>query len=193
MKRVAAAFRAAGSARATGTAALLGSSPAKFSMVLNSDAASMTTSFQGSDVAIISVKSATYMKAPLAFWTSLKMPSTVAKKVAGKWISMPSSMNTGSSTFTLNGLAKELENPTDSKVVAKTEKSTFHGVPVIVVKQEDGSKIYVSAAGPSLPLYLQNSGKDKAEITFSDFGRANTITAPKGALDLTKLAGSISS
>ncbi|MDQ1680408.1 MAG: hypothetical protein QOI42_1267 [Frankiaceae bacterium] len=193
LKRVAAALQAAGSARATGTAAFLGTSPGKFVMVLNRDAAEVTLSYQGASVELISIKTASYMKAPLALWTAEKLPSATAKKLAGKWIALPNSMNTGANSFTLDGLAKELEHPTDSKVLAKTEKSTFHGVPVIVVKQADGSVLYVSAAGPALPLYLKNGSKDKAEITFSDFGKGNTITAPKGALDLSQLAGTIKS
>jgi hypothetical protein len=181
------AMLAAGSLKATGNGSLLGGAPSKFTLVIAAEASEMHVSFGGKPATVITTKTASYINGPLALWTTEKVPSALAKKLAGKWISVPGG-NGGPSGLTLTTMAKELTNPTSGgKILDAVTRSTYNGKAVYVVKQADGSLIDIAADGPPLPLYLENHGADSSTFTLYDYGKPNVILTPKGAQDLATL------
>lgn len=181
------AMLAAGSFKATATGSMLGGTPSPFTLVMSAQASATHLSFHGKPATIIMTKTATYLNGPVEMWTSQKVPAALAKKLAGKWVVVPSGNGPGG--LTLAAMAKELAAPTSGgKILDAVTKSTYKGKAVYVVKQADGSLIDIAAVGAPLPVYVENHGADQSTYVLYDYGKPNVITIPKGALDIATLA-----
>jgi hypothetical protein len=69
-------------------------------------------------------------------------------------------------------------------------ETTFQGQKVVAIKDsKDGSLLYVAASGTPYPLGAKESGTSKGTITFDHWNDSVSISAPKGAVDISKLGG----
>jgi hypothetical protein len=144
----------------------------------------------GQKVQLVSAGGKIYAQAPAAFWSSFGAPEAISSQLDGKWVIVPQEAASSFDTFTLKGLADSLRKPTDATINDPVSTATVDGQKVVVVTQSDGSTLDVASTGTPYPLKAENKGGDSpGTLTFSDFGKKATITAPTGALDLTQLAG----
>jgi hypothetical protein len=144
----------------------------------------------GQKVQLVSTGGKIYAQAPAAFWSSFGAPAAISSQLDGKWVIVPQEAASSFDTFTLKGLADSLRKPTDATIKDPVSTATVDGQKVVVVSQSDGSTLDVAATGQPYPLKAENKGGDSpGTLTFSDFGKKTTLTAPSGALDLTQLAG----
>jgi hypothetical protein len=90
--------------------------------------------------------------------------------------------------FSLAGFIEELRNP-ETPVKKDVESGEVDGEDVVIVEQEDGSRLSVADAEESYPLEMTNKGDSPGTLTFSRFGEKEDITAPADALDLNELMG----
>jgi hypothetical protein len=150
-----------------------------------------TITLGGQKVQLISTGGKIYAKAPAAFWSSFGAPESIAGQLDGQWVIVPGEAASSFDTFTLKGLADSLRTPTGGTTINDpVSTATVDGQKVVVVTQSDGSTLDVASSGQPYPLKAENKGGDSpGTLTFSDFGKKTTITAPSGALDLTQLAG----
>ena len=143
----------------------------------NNTAGTETTS--GIVVNIVKVGSKAYIKAPAAFWT--KTVGSKAAGLAGKWIESTGSSNVLGS-LTLQSIAAGL-NSTDSPLLPGVKRTTLDGKKALVLTQKDGSTLTVADATSPVPLQIVNkTAATKGQLDFTNYGSAQTISAPKGAM-----------
>ena len=70
-------------------------------------------------------------------------------------------------------------------------KSTYKGTDVVVIRDtSDNSKLYVAATGKPYPVALSGGKKDQSgTITFDDWNKSVSLSAPSGALDISQFVG----
>lgn len=52
----------------------------------------------------------------------------------------------------------------------------------MVLTQQDGSSIAVAGTGQPVPVRISNKGKTQGTLTFTDYGKTTSITAPPGVV-----------
>jgi len=75
----------------------------------------------------------------------------------------------------------------DSPLETKVEQTTLDGAKVVVISQQNGSKLYVANTGTAYPLRGVIKGENAGQIDFTEYGASFDITAPPDAVDLTEL------
>jgi hypothetical protein len=185
VKDAAAALAASGAAHVTGTATDPSTKQTEsLDLQLQSDGTSGSITSGGTKVDIVAVGGADYIKAPASFYVAQKATPAVAAKLGNQWVKSPSGSTFDS--FTLAAISKSLSEPTDSSIEQKVTTGSLNGQEVVIVKQVDGSQLYVAATGKPYPLKTVNSAKSKngaGTVTLTDFGKQVVIKAPAGALD----------
>lgn len=144
---------------------------------------------QGSDqLKIVETGGKLYMQASSGFWQQSGVPASAAGALGGRWVIVPTEAAGEVVPFTMKSLTDSLRHPTDAKIEDAVHTGTLHGKKVVVVTQTDGSTLDVAATGTPYPLRTVDKGSDAGTFDASDFGKKVSVTAPSGALDLSKLA-----
>ena len=70
-------------------------------------------------------------------------------------------------------------------------KTSYKGRQVVAIRDtSDNSKLYVAATGKPYPVALVGGQKDRSgTITFGDWNKPVSLTAPKDAIDISQLGG----
>ncbi|MGY1742325.1 MULTISPECIES: hypothetical protein [unclassified Blastococcus] len=155
---------------------------------LQGDDAAGTVAMNGVEVELIAVDGAQYVRTGADFWASSGVPQEVAATLDGQWVALPADASSDFSDLTLAGIVDGLRDP-GSPIRDEVGEDEIDGQDVLVVEQEDGSRLFVSADDPAYPLRLTNEGEQGGSMDLGDFGEEQDITAPEGALDLTQLRG----
>jgi hypothetical protein len=90
--------------------------------------------------------------------------------------------------LSLTELARQLTNnhsPLDPHVA----QTTLDDKPVVVIRHQDGSKLYVANTGVAYPLRGDYAGHAGGRIDISKVGAHFHITAPEHAVDIGRLLG----
>lgn len=107
----------------------------------------------------------------------------------GKWLKG----STGDATFASFGELTSIKTLMGSLTQAhgtltKGSTSTLGGQPVIALNSSKGGTMYVATTGQPYPLQVsKNSGGQSGKVTFSDYNKAFTITAPANSIDIGQL------
>jgi hypothetical protein len=182
-KDTAAALKAAGSARFQGTETD-GESNAAIDLTLVPTGATGTITQSGVTINLINTGGSSYVKAPASFFVAEGATAANAATVANKWVKLPASA-TDFAEFTLNALSTDLgKADAGFKINDAVTTGKVGDQDAVILKQSDGSQLYVAAKGTAYPLKLVSAGTTKSTSTFTDFGKKVTVTAPAGAIDL---------
>jgi hypothetical protein len=115
----------------------------------------------------------------------------LAELIGNRWVLVPGSVAGELTPFendlTIDGLADEFFRSKDTPRFTRKGRATVGQRPAVRLRAVDGS-YYVAATGKPYPLLLDHAGDD-LDTTFSNYDRSIPIRAPRGALDLEKLAG----
>jgi hypothetical protein len=78
----------------------------------------------------------------------------------------------------------------DHGKLVKGATTTIAGRSVVAITDTatQGGTLYIAATGQSYPVQLVATGKSAGKLTFDQWNAVVTLTAPKGAIDLKKLA-----
>jgi DNA-binding beta-propeller fold protein YncE len=72
--------------------------------------------------------------------------------------------------------------------LTKGASSTLGGQPVVAVTSSKGGTMYVATTGKPYPLEVsKNSGGQTGKVTFSDYNKSFTITAPANSINIEQL------
>jgi hypothetical protein len=179
----AAALKGAGSARFQGTETD-GKTTATIDLQLVPDGATGTIEQAGTTINLINIGGSSYVKASAEFFTAQGVTAANAATVADKWVKLPASAKSFAS-FTLNALSDDLAKPTSGSTIEdQVTDGKLDKTSVVILKQSNGSQLFVAAKGPAYPLKIITRGANKSTSTFTDFGKKVTVTAPAGAVDL---------
>jgi hypothetical protein len=129
---------------------------------------------------ITAIDNDVYVKADRRTWQTLGEPAAM-QNLAGRWIKIgPGQINLEG--FSLDALAAQLTKP-DSPLEPKVDQATLDGKKVVVISQENGSKLYIANTGPAYPLRGDYKGPDAGRLDFTEYGVDFHITAPSDAVN----------
>jgi hypothetical protein len=180
----AAALKAAKSVHAAGTGTSEGQA-VRVDLRIQGGSLAGTIEQGGGRFEFISIGNDTYFRADEGGMKLMGVPPAIQRLAAGRWAKL-SSKQMNFQEFSLDSLAAELTNNT-STLASTVEQATLDGNKVVVVSQQDGSKLYVANTGPAYPLRTDSTGTDPGRLDFTEYGVDFHITAPSNAVDITKL------
>jgi hypothetical protein len=150
-----------------------------------------SAAFRGAKVDVVLVGDTGYLRAGSDFWKQVPHASFVAPLLADKWLKIPAN-NAQFGSFV--GLADEKKLFDKLKVHGKlTNKgaTTYKGQSVVAIYDpKEHTTLYVAATGTPYPVAIVKTKQPRAgALTFDDWNKSVTVTAPKGALDLSQFGG----
>ncbi len=140
---------------------------------------------------IIRIGSKAYFKGGPAFLKHYG--GTVAAQLfKGKWFVAPADSGDFASFTPLTDLAQLTQAIVSSHgKLAKGAETTINGQPAIAIDDTtQGGTLYVATTGKAYPLELKAGSGNTGTIDFTDWDQPETLTAPKGAIDYSKLTAS---
>jgi hypothetical protein len=150
---------------------------------------SMTTSGFGFD--LVQVGTTAYIKGSDAFYQHFA-GAAAAQLLHGKWLKTSTTSGRFGPLATLTNI-----NVLFGKVAANHGKlandgaKTYKGQQVVELRDtSDNSKLYVAATGTAYPVALVGGKKNESgTITFSDWNKSVSLSAPNGAIDISQFGG----
>jgi hypothetical protein len=137
---------------------------------------------------VVRVGDVSYIRANSAFW-KLFAGQRAAVLLHDRWLSGSTSkppLNAFAQFLSIDSLLKEAFTGTASHKLKKLGTRTYKGQEVIAISDPaDHATLLVSATGKPYPV----AATGRATIAFSDWDKDVSVTAPKGATDITGLGG----
>lgn len=146
-----------------------------------------TMSESGLKFEIIRVGNKAYIKGSDAFLRKFA-GAAGAQLLHGKWLQGSATAGDLAALAPLTDIGKLFNGALGShgKLENKGE-TTFKGQKVVAITDTtEGGTLYVASTGTPYPVAIVG-GKDKGTITFDNWNDTVSITAPKGAVDMSKL------
>jgi hypothetical protein len=183
-RKAAAALESAKSAHVKGTGVLAGH-PVKIDLRISGTSTSGALAVKGVRVEFTKIGATIYVKGSGAALGRLGASPGVARFGADRWLRLGPKQVTLWEGFSLAELADQLVHD-DSPVEPQVTQATLHGQQVVVLTQQNGSKLYVANTGRAYPLRGEYKGPAPGRITFTEYGANFRVTAPESAIDITK-------
>jgi hypothetical protein len=142
---------------------------------------------------LVRVGKTVYIRGSDAFYKKLA-GAVVAQLLHGKWLkgaTTSGDLATLGEVTDIDGLMGQVTSSASHGKLANDGETTYKGQEVVVIRDtSDGSKLYVAATGPPYPVAIV-AGKtaDTGTVTFDGWNESVEISAPQGALDISKLGG----
>ncbi|MGY1720189.1 hypothetical protein ACI8AG_14200 [Blastococcus sp. SYSU DS0552] len=182
------ALEEAGSFHVTGTMAE-GGEEGELDLHLQGDDVTGSVTMGGSEIELLRVDGEVYLQAPSDFWASFGMPAEMASQFDGRWVIVPGEAVAEFEEISLDGFVQQFRDP-DSEIAEEVSSEELDGEDVVVVEQEDGSRLFVADDEPAYPLQVTTGeGGDSGTVTFSRFGEEEEISAPADPIDLMSMMG----
>jgi hypothetical protein len=182
-----------GSVRVQGTINQNGTKIA-INLLVNGDGEGGGTFVQsGSTIQLKLVGALLYFNAPKKFWES-KSGSTQAKAYGGKWIeisALASQFQSFDQFFKVGDLVTAVFQGHTTPLTLKTSTYQGHKVKIVsnavTVKGKTASgQMYIAATGAPVVLKIVDKGlTNSSTFTFSNYGKAKSITIPPEPINLT--------
>jgi hypothetical protein len=141
---------------------------------------------------LVRVGGSVYIKGSAAFYQHFA-GSEAAKLLQGRWLQAPA---TSGEFATLGGLT-DMHQLLGTVLgqhgsLVKGGTSTISGKKVVAVKDTSkGGVLYVATTGKPYPVQISKTGSTGGKVTFSEWDRPITITAPTGAVNIEKLKSEV--
>lgn len=137
---------------------------------------------------LIRLGDSVYIKGSAAFYEHFA-GSEAAKLLEGKWLQAPATSGEFATLGNLTDMSQLLSTVLGQHgSLAKGGTSTIDGKKVVAVKDTSkGGVLYVATTGKPYPIQISKSGSTGGKVTFSEWDAPVTITAPTGAINISKL------
>jgi hypothetical protein len=185
-----AAVNGATSARVSGSI-VSGGTPITLDLTMSADKAKGSMSTSGFEFELIRIGDTAYIKGSDDFYKHFA-GAAIAQLLHGKWLK----------ASTVGGRFGSLAPLTNIKLLfgkvganqgklANDGAKTFKGQKTVEIRDtSDNSKLYVAATGKPYPVAIVGSKKgESGTITFGDWNKSLSVSAPDGAIDISKLGG----
>jgi hypothetical protein len=180
-QRAGAALTSAGSVHVRGSGATF-----DFDMRFDGSSSSGTFAAEGVKLAMTRIGDAFYVKAGRSALEKLGAAPPAARVGAGRWLKLGIGQITAWKGLSLAEIAAQLGKG-DSPLKPEVEQATLAGKRVVILRHEDGSKLYVANTGVAYPLRADYNGRAPGRLDFTEFGSGAPITAPEHAVDVETL------
>ena len=185
-----AAADSARSARVSGNIVSDGT-PIKLDLSMGSGQAKGSMSTSGLSFDLIRIGNTAYIQGSDDFYKHFA-GAAVAQLLHGKWLKASISSGRFASFEPLTSISLLFDKVASNHgKLANDGAKTFDGQKVVEIRDtSDNSKLYVAATGKAYPVAIVGGKKGQSgTITFSDWNKPLQVSAPKGALDISKLGG----
>jgi len=143
---------------------------------------------EGSEIEIVAVEHAYYIRGGTAFYTRLAGPEA-ARLLQGRWVKATEKDGSFNSFARLTDLGEVLGSTLDSHgTLAAAGTATIEGQKVVgVTDTTKGGTLYVAATGTPYPLEIVRSGTDSGRIRFNRWNQPVTLTPPTSSINIRQL------
>jgi hypothetical protein len=144
----------------------------------------------GTGFDIIRIGDKAYIRGSDAFYKRFA-GAAAAQLLKGKWLVGSASTGKFAALTPLTDTEKFFTGTLGSHgALTKGAETTINGQKVIALKSGTGGTLYIATTGQPYPIELVSPGAGKSgKIIFDQWNNAIAITAPKGAVDISKLTG----
>jgi hypothetical protein len=142
----------------------------------------------GLSFGLIVIGDTIYIKGSPAFYSHFG-GTAAARLFQGKWLKAPASGGELGPLAALTNLGKLLDQALASQgTLSKGATTTIAGTPVIELRyaSHDGS-LFVASTGKPYPMEIVKNGSETGHISFTDWDKPVSLSAPSGAIDLAQL------
>jgi len=164
--------------------------PLSLDLVLAQGKGQGTMSESGLSFQVVRIGNTAYIKGSDAFLRQFA-GAAAAQLFHNKWLKGSVASGSLASLAPLTDITKLFNGAfgTHGKLASEGE-TDFQGQKVVAIKDSsDGSILYVAATGTPYPRGAKDGGTSKNSITFDHWNDSVSISAPKGAVDVSKLGG----
>jgi hypothetical protein len=152
----------------------------------------------GTKVELVVAGNSGYMRASSAFWKKFAQKqgggaaaSFAASLFGNKWLKFPANnkqFQALTSPTKANSIFKNLTS--NHGKLTNAGETTYKGQSVVAIHSSKNGTLYVASTGTPYPVALTKAGgKSGGAVTFDNWNQPVTLTAPKGALDLSQFGG----
>jgi hypothetical protein len=181
-RKAVAALESARSAHVKGTG-VFGGHPVRIDLRISGTSTSGALAAEGVRVEFTKIGEVTYVKGSGTALRKLGASAAAARVGGDRWLKLGPKQVTLWEGFSLAELADQLVHD-DSPVDPQVRQATLDGQQVVVLTQQNGSKLYVANTGRAYPLRGEYNGPAPGRIAFTEYGTDLRITAPKNAIDV---------
>jgi hypothetical protein len=183
-----AAATSAGSAHVSGSI-VAGGTPITLDLFLGRGKAKGSMSTSGLEFQLVRVGDIAYIQGSDAFYKHYA-PPVFLPLIRGKWLKASTSQGRFASLGPLTSIGALFAKVSSSHgKLVNDGKTTYRGQQVVAIRdRSDNSKLYVAATGKPYPVAIVGGKKNESgAISFSDWGTPVSVTAPKNAIDISRL------
>lgn len=140
---------------------------------------------------VVRIGDKVYIRGSDAFYKQFAGAAT-ARLLKGKWLVSSASTGKFAALTPLTDQQKFFKGSLGSHgTLTKGAETTVNGQKVIALTDgRGGGTLYIATTGQPYPIELVSPGNGKqGKVTFDQWNNTVTITAPKGAVDISKLTG----
>ncbi|HEY7830645.1 MAG TPA: hypothetical protein VIC06_08790 [Solirubrobacteraceae bacterium] len=137
---------------------------------------------------LIQLNGTAYISGSSEFYKHFAGPAA-AQLLQGKWLKASSTSGSLATLASLTDLQKLISAAlAQHGTLTKGSKTTISGQPAIpVTDTTQGGSLYVATTGQPFPIQISKSGSGGGKITFDEWNKPVTITAPANAVDINEL------
>ena len=150
---------------------------------------SMSTS--GLEFDLVRIGNTLYIKGSDAFYKHFA-GAAVAQLLHGKWLKASATRGRLKSLAPLTSIGALFAGISSQHgKLANDGRTTYKGQDVVAIRDtSDGSKLYVAATGKPYPVAIVGGKKNQSgTITFDDWNKSVSLSAPSGAIDIGQFGG----
>ena len=183
------AAQAAKSVHVSGTVNNGGQSIAIDLSITSGHGASGSIAEGGASFKLIEAGGAFYIQPSPRFLAKFVHSKAAVQLLRGKWLKGSPSDTSFQSFAQLTSIKSLMGSLTQNHgTLSKGSTTTVNGVKAIALQSSKGGTMYVATTGKPYPLEVsKTSGSTHGKVTFSDYNKAFSISAPGNSVDLDQL------
>ncbi len=137
---------------------------------------------------LVQLNGTAYISGSPEFYKHFAGPAA-AQLLQGKWLKASATTGSLATLASLTDLQKLIGAAlAQHGTLSKGAKTTIAGQPAITINDAtQGGSLFVATTGQPYPLQISKSGAGGGKITFGEWNKPVTITAPANAVDISEL------
>jgi hypothetical protein len=168
-----------------------GGTPITLDLSMTNSKAKGSMSTSGFEFDLIRIGDTAYIKGSDDFYKHFA-GAGIAQLLHGKWLKASIVSGRFASLAPLTSISLLFDKVASNHgKLANDGTKTFKGQKVVEIRDmSDNSKLYVAATGKPYPVAIVGGKKGQSgTITFDDWNKSLSVSAPKGAIDISQLGG----
>lgn len=146
-------------------------------------------SVSGLSLDLVDIGKVVYIRGSDAFYKHFA-GTAAAQLLHGKWLKGSTKSGKLASLASITNPATLLAQAATKGKLVNKGLTTYKGQQVVAIyDQSQKGTLYIAATGTPYPVALVGGGKNSGTITFDRWNQPVSLSAPKGAIDISKFGG----